>query len=136
MAEATMKLGDYMTPSPLSVQIDEPVTEAMSIMEQKRIRHLLVFEKDCLVGIVSDRDLQSANLKSPTVPAVRNYMTNAPYAVSCNEDLEAVLSEMIEYKYGSAVVLNEENQIVGIFTTIDALRLFRDLIREKKKISI
>ena len=50
--------------------------------------------------------------------------------------LMVVLSEMIEYKYGSAVVLNEESQIVGIFTTIDALKVFRDLIRAKKEINI
>jgi len=49
-------------------------------------------------------------------------MTQEAYTVSKDTPLFAVLEEMLEHKYGSAIVV-EGVKIVGIFTTHDSLKL-------------
>jgi acetoin utilization protein AcuB len=45
-----------------------------------------------------------------------------------NTPLEQVVDVMARRKYGCAIVI-EGDEVVGIFTTIDALRAFADVLR-------
>ncbi|MCE4627970.1 MAG: CBS domain-containing protein [Desulfurococcales archaeon] len=54
-----IRVGEVMTPNPVTVGPDEPVEEALRLMAKIRARHLpVVDEKGRLVGIVSIRDLE------------------------------------------------------------------------------
>ena len=78
-----------------------------------------------LSGIVSDRDLgmiAGLNEVNPDATTVEEAMTQEAYTVSKDTALFDVLEEMLEHKYGSAVVV-EGVKIIGIFTTLDALKL-------------
>jgi acetoin utilization protein AcuB len=55
-------------------------------------------------------------------------MTPHPYFVSPDAPLDEVLSEMVEHKYGAAVVMQNQ-KVVGMFTTIDAMRAFVELLQ-------
>jgi acetoin utilization protein AcuB len=44
--------------------------------------------------------------------------------------LDEVVSEMAQHKYGCAVVL-DNGKVVGVFTTVDALRAFADLLETR-----
>jgi CBS domain-containing protein len=50
------KLGDVMTPQPLTIHPDEPFLHALRIMHKGRFRHLPVVEFDRPLGMVSVRD--------------------------------------------------------------------------------
>lgn len=50
-------LGDVMTQSPVIASSDMPVMAALSLMTQKRIRHLPVVDGDVLTGFISIGDL-------------------------------------------------------------------------------
>jgi acetoin utilization protein AcuB len=52
-------------------------------------------------------------------------MTQEAYTVSKDTPLFEVLRQMLQHKYGSAIVV-EGTKIVGILTTHDALRLLVD----------
>ncbi len=50
-------VGDLMTESVYCVAPDDPIENCMSIMNDKRVRHLPVLDRGKLVGLVSIRDV-------------------------------------------------------------------------------
>jgi len=120
-----------MTPSPLSVAIEEPVGVAEDMMIDHGIRHLLVTQSEKLVGLVSDRDIAFTS-NSPESDLgdrlhVRDVCSLEVYAVQPNEPLDLVLREMADRRIGSAVV-TEKGKVVGVFTATDACRCFADFL--------
>ncbi len=111
---------------------------ALSYMRECNIRHLPIINNDEIIGLVSERDLQAEkNLPGFETKTIGEIVHQIPFVVSENESLQSVLTIMIQNKYGSALVMNSQEQLVGIFTTIDAMRLLRDLINgENEKIEI
>lgn len=126
-------IADYMTPSPHSIGYDQPLAHAHHVMRDHQIRHLPVLNRGHLVGMLSDRDLAFIeNLKDvdPTKVRVDDAMTPSPYSVSKSARLGDVAKEMAEHRYGSAVVM-ENDHVVGVFTTVDALRALADACNGK-----
>lgn len=126
-------IADYMTASPHSIGCDQPLMHAHQLMRDHHIRHLPVLNGGRLVGIVSDRDLAFVeNLKDVDAKKVRvdEAMTPTPYCVAKSALLGKVAREMAEHRYGSAVVM-ESDHVVGVFTTVDALRALADACSEK-----
>ena len=123
--DKTAPIAEYMTPIPHTVGSEQTITFAQSLMQKYDIRHLPVLHGGELYGIVSDRDLgmiAGLNEVNPDVTTVEEAMTQEAYTVSKDTSLFGVLQEMLEHKYGSAVVV-EGNKIIGILTTHDALAL-------------
>ncbi len=126
-------IADYMTPSPHSIGYDQPLAHAHHVMRDHQIRHLPVLNRGHLVGMLSDRDLAFIeNLKDVDATKVRvdDAMTPSPYSVSKSARLGDVAKEMAEHRYGSAVVM-ENDHVVGVFTTVDALRALADACNGK-----
>lgn len=56
----TVKIGDVMTRNPVTILEDEPLTRAVVLMAERRIRHLPVVSRDGkLKGVISARDVAS-----------------------------------------------------------------------------
>jgi len=54
----TTKIGDVMTKNPITILEDEPLTKAVILMAENRIRHLPVVSRDGkLKGVISARDV-------------------------------------------------------------------------------
>ena len=51
------KAGEVMSAPLISIDVEESVYRAQELMDQKKILHLAVLEKDQIVGMVSIRDL-------------------------------------------------------------------------------
>ena len=115
---------DYMTASPHTVGRDQSLSSASEMMREHACRHLPVLHGGQLVGILSDRDvylLETLEDVDETKVTVEEAMTQVVYAVPPDASLKAVVEEMASHKYGAAVIM-EGKTVVGIFTTIDALR--------------
>ncbi len=126
--DKTASIADFMTPMPHTVGSEQMITFAQKLMQKHGIRHLPVLHGGELYGIVSDRDLgmiAGLNEVNPDATTVEEAMTQEAYTVGKDTALFDVLREMLENKYGSAVVI-EGNKIVGILTTHDALKLLVD----------
>lgn len=122
-------LNAYMVKSPYVGEPNYTLQEAMEIMKDEDFRHLPIVEDEKLVGIVSERDLKEA-LAFPkgSVLKVQDIMKTDVFAAFQDEPLKDVVSKMADLKCGSTVVLNNKNQVVGIFTTTDALRTLADFL--------
>jgi acetoin utilization protein AcuB len=121
-----MQLGDgmhsthvysCMTPSPLTIGRDQTLATAHDLMHEHHIRHLPVLDGGVLVGILSARDIQF----DPST-LVEDAMTPDPYIVAADTPVRDVAKQMVDHKYGCAIVV-DRGHVAGIFTTIDALRL-------------
>ncbi len=126
-------IADYMTKSPHSIGKDQPLAQAHHVMRDHNIRHLPVLHGGHLVGILSDRDLAFVeNLKDVDASKVlvEEAMTATPYCVKKTALLGQVAREMADHRYGSAVVM-ENDHVVGVFTTVDALRALADACEGK-----
>ena len=123
--DKTAPIAEYMTLIPHTVGSEQTITFAQKLMQKYDIRHLPVLHGGELHGIVSDRDLgmiAGLNEVNPDSTTVEEAMTQEAYTVSKDTSLFDVLEEMLEHKYGSAVVV-EGVKIIGIFTTHDSLKL-------------
>lgn len=115
---------EYMTASPHTIGRDQSLAAASRVMREHDCRHLPVLHGGELLGILSNRDvylLETLEDVDEEKVTVEEAMTQEVYSVAPGQDLKAVIDEMAAHKYGAAVVM-EGKKVVGIFTTIDALR--------------
>lgn len=114
---------ELMSPSPHTIDAGQPIAEASKRMLLAQIRHLPVVDGKRLVGLLSDRDVRLVEtLDRGQLVHVRDAMTPEPYVVDAGADLKGVVATMAARKIGSAVV-TDRGEVVGIFTTTDALHL-------------
>jgi acetoin utilization protein AcuB len=119
-----------MTPSPHSIGREQTLAEAHRAMRTHLVRHLPVLSGGKLVGILSERDLHLVETLRDVNPAqvpVEEAMTADVFTVEPTASLEGIAREMAEHKYGSAVVM-ERGKVIGLFTTVDALRALASLL--------
>lgn len=120
-----------MTILPHTIGHDMPIAVASELMTQYGIRHLPVLKGGVLVGIISDRDLRFANQHAnESAIRVEDVMLPDPYTVPPEAQLDRVVSEMAEHKYGSAIVVRDNGKVIGIFTAIDALRVLAKMLAQ------
>lgn len=126
-------VGDYMTPSPHCIGVDQPLERARAWMHDLGVRHLPVRDGGQLVGVLSERDVALVSLLAPAqleTTAVEEAMTPIPYCVTADTPLAEVTEHMAARKLGSAVVV-DGNQVVGVFTTSDALKALSRALDEE-----
>ncbi len=128
-------LREFMTPSPYTIGEEQTLATAHALMRTHRIRHLPVLRRGKLVGILSERDLlfiQSLPDIDPNRVVVEEAMTERPIALSPATSLEWVAAEMSQLKLGSVVVV-EDDEVVGVFTCVDALRALQTLLARARR---
>ncbi len=128
------RIARYMTASPHSIGLEQPLAVAHQMMKEHAIRHLPVLEGGKLVGLLSQRDLYLTEALEPMdTHAVRvdQAMSQDIYVVARDEALESVAATMAERKIGCAVVM-DRTKVVGVFTTIDALLALVALLAETR----
>ncbi len=126
----TILIADHMTRSPITVDKTTSLAEALKIMEEHGFRHLPVVESDKLLGVVSERELRCLENMEGFNSAhctVEDFTLGPTYAVAPDSPVREVARVMAERKLGSAVVV-EGDKVVGMFTTIDALRVLASVL--------
>ena len=140
----------HMTPSPITVTPDTTVAEAIDILQQHNIRHLLVVDQQGeLKGILSDRDLRSARpssvARSKERQNVEEQVNSTPVSVLMTRDclslnpnatLDDALLLFQSRKIGALLVINEEEKVIGVFTTADLMNAYRCLFGLGEKGSV
>lgn len=125
-----IKVEEYTSSSPITIDLNASLTEAIHLMKKNTIRHLPVVELGKIVGIVSERDLM-ANFGKPWSEHLRIkeiMQTDVLYAY-VNDSLGDVAFRLSRDKKGSAIILDEDDTFYGIFTTTDALNALVEMIR-------
>jgi acetoin utilization protein AcuB len=124
---------EYMTDAPHTVARNRSLASARRMMKDHRVRHLPVLEAGKIVGLLSERDLlfiEALPNVNPTDVRVEEAMVDDVFTASPETPVGEVIETMIVRKVGSAVVVDGD-RVVGVFTTIDALRALHELLEPK-----
>src|SRR4051794_29297752 len=120
----------YMTGSPYTIAHGDSLAGAHALMRKHQVRHLPVVDGAIVVGILSQRDvLLLETLPTGNSPDVRveEAMVQDVFTVDPDAPVADVVERMIRGKLGSAIVC-ERGRVVGVFTTVDALRALHELL--------
>ena len=120
--KSTDAVYQWMTPLPFSVHRGDSVAKAHALFTQHGIRHLPVIDDDMLVGLISERDVQVAELFAGTRElSIESVMAPDPWVTAPFTPLAEVAAEMTKRRE-DAVVVVDAGRVVGLFTSVDALR--------------
>ncbi|HHT9105022.1 MAG TPA: CBS domain-containing protein [Candidatus Wujingus californicus] len=136
-----MLVKDVMKTQLVTLNADSKLGFAEDIMYLGRIRHLPVVRGDCLVGILTQRDLYKASLTSMLTNwkenkefldsiQVSEVMTKNVETISPDATVEDAAQIMIDKKVGCLPVVKDKNKLVGLITETDVLQYF---VNENKK---
>jgi acetoin utilization protein AcuB len=129
---ASTPIREFMTSTVQTVDMECSLQAAHELMAKHDIRHLPVLDEGKFLGVVSQRELEMLRafpLLDLAVATVPDAMSEAPYVVPPDATLQSVVREMAAKKYGS-VIIAEGDELLGIFTTIDALRVLDSTLDE------
>jgi acetoin utilization protein AcuB len=125
----SMPVREYMSRLPQEVDRRETLATAMQRMQERAIRHVPVMDGAQVFGILTAQDAQTAWLhhgkSAPELP-VGDVCRRGPLSVSPVALIPDVARQMMERGVTSALVV-DDGVLVGIFTSVDALRLLADL---------
>lgn len=137
------RLGDIMTPDPITILESSPVGLASQQMEKHGLRHLpVVNEANRLVGIVSDRDLRGPMIGCVgTVPStttsVAAVMTRHVITALTGDRLHVAARQMIDHRVGAVLVLDADSVVRGIVSYVDVLaRLVEEAAADARAIAL
>jgi hypothetical protein len=113
-----------------SVKSTDPVTTALQIMKEHRVRSILVIDDQQLKGIISLGDCAikvTLAKKDPDVVLAAEIMTENPLIVEEEYTLEQCMSIMVVKKVRHLPVLNDQ-QVIGVISIGD---LVGDIIKNQ-----
>jgi CBS domain-containing membrane protein len=132
MEPQALKISDLMTTAVVTAKASDRIEDAEVAMRLARIRHLPVLDaRGHLMGIVSNRDLLGAVVRAGGKAIhLLDVMTRAVRTIHADAPARDGAAMMLEHKIGSLPVLGEDEQLVGMVTETDFLRLaYQRLLR-------
>lgn len=114
-----MRIGDVMTPNPITIGPQENCATAREKLRAHHIHHLLVVDQGQVVGAISVRELTGKRDDE----LVRRLMVDDLGMGSADMTVREAASLMIGRSSGCLPILDKLGRVVGIITTTDLLRL-------------
>ncbi len=134
-----MFVKNRMTTEVITLKPDQTLLKAMTLIQQKRIRHLPVVQEGKVVGIVTERDVRKAGASDSSSLSifelnylmdqikVSSFMTKKVITVTPDEPIEAAAKLIYDHKIGALPVV-DQNQLVGLITESDILETFIEVL--------
>ena len=134
-----MFISKFMTRNVITLGPEADITEAYTLMQRHRFRHLPVLrEGSRLIGIVSDRDIRSAMPSKYFHDAegidfehgqmtgifIQDVMTKDPVTISSVSTIQDALLLIEKTRVGAFPVVEDSQKLVGIISDRDLLNAF------------
>jgi len=127
---ARVPVSEIMTSTPVTITAEATAAGAASLMREKNIGSLVVFEEGRPTGIVTERDLVTKVAASDLQPSrvrVRDIMTSPLVAVAPHAEVADAARLMSQRKIRRLPVI-QEGRLVGMITENDIIRIWPTLI--------
>jgi CBS domain-containing protein len=134
-----MKVEEIMSKSLICIDVNEPVRNALKLMEKKRVSRLLVKRDKKIVGIVTERDLaerlgsEKERKLSDAHVHVSSCYSEKLITVEKDAEVKEVAEKMLE-KGISSIVVTDKGNIVGIVTKTDLIKILKDCKEPLEKV--
>ena len=102
---------------PLTLDVDQPVSDAMYIMKNQRISGFPVLQNGKLVGILTNRDLRGSSISSSVM--VSEIMTQNPITGNPTTSLQQAKQIMHQHRIEKLPLVNDNNELMGLITLTD-----------------
>ena len=125
---------DVMTPWPVTIRPDAPVSVAIALMIRHRIRHLPVVDRRRnVLGMLSETDLLAAvgeltsyyvNRHQLTEPelVVSDVTTGPVLVVGPHVPLDKIARTMVEHRLTAIPIVDGFGSLLGVVSYVDVLR--------------
>lgn len=130
-----MLVRNWMTANVITVSPDTSLLKAGKLMRDHNIRRLPVVDQaDCLVGIISDRDVRDASPSKATTLdmyemhyllaelKVATIMTPKPLTVKPVDTVEKAAMIMLDNRIGGLPVVDDDGRMCGIIADHDVFK--------------
>jgi CBS domain-containing protein len=124
-----LRVEEFMETDLFTVQRDDIIDLVAELMDWRKIRYMPVEDsKGRLVGLMTSRILlrhftKNRNLHDQPTLMVKDIMIKEPYTIGPNSTILEALDKMRTNKIGCLPVVIGENELVGIITEMDFLRI-------------
>jgi len=117
---------DVMTRQVVTLSPHNSFSDSVSVMAKHSFRHLLVVDTSGrLVGVVSDRDiLRELARTSNWHDSVSQFMSRDVISVKPDTQISRVVAKMLSKRINCLPVVNDGNNLCGIITSTDLLKVF------------
>jgi acetoin utilization protein AcuB len=134
-----MLVKNWMSKKVITIDADDSMQDAMSLLKEHGIRRLPVMKKGKLVGIITDRDLKKASASDATTleihellylltkVKVKDIMTKDPITVPPDYTVEETAQVLLESKISGAPVVDNSGSVIGTITQSDLFRVLMSL---------
>ena len=118
-----MNLKTIMTKNIITIQKIDSIKTASFLMLKNEIGFLPVLENDTLIGVITDRDIVIKGCTTLNVEnKVQSIISNKAVTIDINKNISDCLKIMQKEKI-SRLIITSENQIVGIISLFDLLKI-------------
>jgi acetoin utilization protein AcuB len=133
MDEKTTRVERWMTPNPITVEDSATIVECIHLLKEKKIRRLPVMHQGRIAGVVTEKMLKDFTPSKATSldtweihyllarTKVAAAMNPRPHTVRPDTHVADAARLLHDRKLNGVLVVNEKNDLVGIFTTTNAL---------------
>lgn len=127
------KVRRWMTRRPVTIEQDASVVEAIHLLKEKNVRRLPVMRRGKLVGVVTEKMLKDFTPSKATSldtweihyllsrTPVSAAMNPKPHKVRPDDEIAEVAQLLHDRKLNGVLVVDEDDQLIGILTTTNAL---------------
>ncbi|WP_233998645.1 CBS domain-containing protein [Microbulbifer pacificus] len=130
-------LAALMTPFPYHIDIDAPIEDAETLMEEHGVHHLPVTRDGDLETVISRGDIERVRSPGHRLEEqqlyVRDVCARRPYIADIHDPLDKILLAMADTGIGSVLVM-KEGDLAGIVTVTDALRFCGEYLADLAEI--
>jgi len=133
-----MYVSDWMMKKVITVDVDDSISDAVSLMKDNKIKHLPVLQQGNLRGIISDRDIKEYSPSKATVldiyelhyllakTKMKEIMRTGLITTGSNTPVEEAAMTMMDHDIGCLPVV-DQGRLAGIVTRRDIYRALVDI---------
>ncbi len=119
-----LKAKDVMRYGVMSVELTDPLHQAVSLLAEKNISGLAVTNQGKLVGIIADKDLLRLMNQDDYLPGqVQEYMTPSPICFEVEDRLADICQCFIDNSFRRVPILFQ-GKLAGMMTRADLIAAF------------
>ena len=133
MDEKMTKVARWMTPNPITIEDTATIVEAIHLLKEKNVRRLPVMHKGRIAGVVTEKMLKDFTPSKATSldtwevhyllarTQVTAAMNPKPHTVTPDTEIVDAAKLLHDRKLNGVLVVDAKANLVGIFTTTNAL---------------
>lgn len=135
------KVKTWMNKTPITIDKDATVIEAIHLMKEKNVRRLPVMDRGKIAGIVTEKMLADFKPSKATSldtweihyilskTPVTEAMNPKPYKVKPDTDLSEAAQLLHDRKLNGVLVVDDNDNLIGILTITNALEALIEICK-------